>query len=427
MSPIGDLGVDEQFNQGTEVFAAAIAALTSTVDICRASDSIKCEMRYSDGVLDCTYAVEKSCARPTQWTLTAPKERTEAQNNLITVCLDRVWQQGYDCDYELTNTQGRVKLPVAGEVRYNRPLKRAANGKPEGTVALTLSLAQSGGGCPLAERTLDLSGSGVTTQVVSNSPSPGETLRWSLDPADFGPLCFQNQADVNLFAAVNVKLVDGIKLVPATALWSPLTAAAPLPPIEFAWSCLAAGTQVRLGDGSARAIETVAVHQPVLSRLAQPVMSAGNAGLNGLPEARLTAVDRSVGVERIPMVRIADELGHSLLLTGGHPVITVRGPVLARDLRPGDLVLTERGPSRLARVERETYAGNVYNLKLGTVEELAAHPGAQATFFANGILVGDGRLQDLWQDRADRRPTIARIPAAWRQDYRHRTGAATGR
>jgi hypothetical protein len=122
------------------------------------------------------------------------------------------------------------------------------------------------------------------------------------------------------------------------------------------------------------------------------------------------------------MVRIIDSAGHSLLMTEMHPAYVVdRGMVPAKLLQVGDRVKTDSGASVLISVTRESYAGKVYNLKVGNTEEARALGVDQTAMFANGFLVGDAQIQTKL-DFAERQNLGAaahrdRLPASWKTDY----------
>lgn len=150
-----------------------------------------------------------------------------------------------------------------------------------------------------------------------------------------------------------------------------------LVPMMFWWSCLAEGSLIRMADGNMLPVEKV--------REGDVVETA--SGLN------LTVVATAVGEEKT-MIRIVDGYIHSLLLSDAHPVKTLnRGIVKAFELKAGDIVDTENGPSPLTIVKKEVYNGKVYNLFLGTKEEAQIMPDNSNMFYAQGILVGDGNMQ----------------------------------
>jgi len=178
------------------------------------------------------------------------------------------------------------------------------------------------------------------------------------------------------------------------------------PDMTIVNSCLAEGTQVAVAGASAKKIEDLHLGDKV----SNPYTTS------------LTIIDTIAGTEATPMVRIADDKGHDLLLTEMHPLyVEGRGMVSAKLLKVGDPVRTDTGPSQLVRVTREAFAGKVYNLKLGNHDEALKLGADQTAMYANGFLVGDAQIQDRHQtmETEQRLPTKSdgKLSSRWRTDY----------
>ncbi len=162
--------------------------------------------------------------------------------------------------------------------------------------------------------------------------------------------------------------------------------------LQFYWGCVAGHSLVRLADGSERPLRAVRRGDRV----------AGAAG-------RVWVVARcTIGVEDEPLVELETERGARVSVTEGHPVLTPNGPRIARSLRSGDTVVTERGPQRVVRVIRSHSAEPVFNLAL--VSESGASP-LGAAFFAGGVLVGDERMQAAVEREANEAASRAALEA----------------
>jgi hypothetical protein len=178
-----------------------------------------------------------------------------------------------------------------------------------------------------------------------------------------------------------------------------------IPDIQFWWHCLGADTDVLLADGSSARIETIDGDSHVLSGIgdAAPVVTA----------TTLAHHDDNAGRE--PMLRLTTDGGASLLASSSHPVITPdRGPVAARDLRPGDALLTADGAQSLTDSRPEPYNGRlVYNL------QVPRDDGEIGTFVANGIVVGDADAMAAHDHRTRHDPdyNLPRIPEGQRADW----------
>ncbi|HYO68661.1 MAG TPA: Hint domain-containing homing endonuclease [Archangium sp.] len=236
-------------------------------------------------------------------------------------------------------------------------------------------------------QTLDGSG-----QVINANSSPFSKL------LNFGPICVGYEKTVKLVVQIGARANCGPNLNVARYTTSTIS------PIQFRNSCFGEGTQVTLADGSTQNIEKVKVGDQVV---------ANDKGLV------LTVTTLSRGVESSPMVRIKDDQGHEALVTQTHPVMTAnRGAVIAQELRVNDQLVTTKGTSTLTTVTREMYKGTVYNLALGTSEELQKAGLENGMLFAGGFQMGDYRMQNAMDaKRAKPAITQASIPQKWAVDY----------
>ncbi|HYO74739.1 MAG TPA: Hint domain-containing protein, partial [Archangium sp.] len=257
----------------------------------------------------------------------------------------------------------------------------------------------------------------ILTMVQADSPScgvsPGEMLgSSSLMPymttgaqtatarrlMDFGPICVDYEKSVKLTLKVGARATCGTT---ANLLRYKTVA---ISPIQYRNSCFAQGTRVVRASGEPDAIENFKVGDKLL---------ANDEGLV------LTVTGVSRGVERSAMVRLEDDQGHEALITQTHPVVTAnRGIVRAEDLKVNDRLVTREGTSVLTRLTRELYKGTVYNLAVGTPEELARLSPESRTLYAGGLLMGDYHMKaELDARRARPSAPQASIPASWMVDY----------
>jgi hypothetical protein len=111
-------------------------------------------------------------------------------------------------------------------------------------------------------------------------------------------------------------------------------------------------------------------------------------------------------------------------------VVTQDGVVAARDLKVGDVVITDTGLRELVLVGRQRYDDEIFNLKLdGSEAEVTA---GETTMYANGFLVGDARLQSHLTRQASARrtnrsaaETLEALPEAWQRDFLNHQGSQT--
>jgi len=336
-------------------------------------------------------------------------------NGVIKVCIVRT---DPDCDYLFQSQGGNfiVQFPIQATFTIPEPMQPLPNQQQLNQISITLAqpAPAQGGTC--------------TMQAGFNFWSPtspnyinvsGSSMNWLFNPGPFSnPLstpsspCFPSNSTViyNLQITVMGTNANGgtdyffgsIQTTSNTLPPPPGTAY--LPPMVVAYGCLAEGTQVTMADGTPRNIENVGAEERVLSSI------AGSA-------ENVTSFTH--GIELKPMVRLITENGHTLLLTETHPVMTSQGVKMANLLAEGDVVQTAEGPSRLRTVGREAFSGTVWNLTVDPVNSDAAK--TATTFYANGILVGDGHMQrDLELAERQRPVNVLKVlPAEWRQDYRN--------
>lgn len=171
--------------------------------------------------------------------------------------------------------------------------------------------------------------------------------------------------------------------------------------VRFINSCLPEGTKIRRADGSSATVESLKAGDKVIS---------DNKG------TVLTVTETQHGIEGEPLVELKDNKGHHLQLTSTHPVIKASGDVvLASAIKEDDRVMTDRGVASITAVARVPYSGQVYNLALGTSDEVAKVGKQHTTMYAGGFLVGDSVMQRTYSE--PQRREVARLSSAWQQDY----------
>jgi hypothetical protein len=178
------------------------------------------------------------------------------------------------------------------------------------------------------------------------------------------------------------------------------------PPVSIVWGCLPRGTSITLASGAKAPIEDITVGTEVLSD------EKGR---------KLTVVDIVEGVEERPFVRVIDDQGHSVTLTSTHAMPIGDGRIVqAQELLVGDRITTSSGPATVIAVERPQVEGAVYNLVLGTSEELLGSGPEATTMYADGVRVGDGRMQGYVVERAHAEAAAHKeaLPAEFHEDLR---------
>lgn len=121
-----------------------------------------------------------------------------------------------------------------------------------------------------------------------------------------------------------------------------------IPQIYMLWGCFAAGTLIKMADGTRKPVECISVGDEV-------------AGKDEMPHR----VTRLVKGEEKKLFVLETEDGKKLRLTKGHPVETWKdGPVHVQELKCGDILpLADGGCTEVRFIYPEDYNGVVYNLE----------------------------------------------------------------
>jgi hypothetical protein len=308
-----------------------------------------------------------------------------------------------DCDYVFAPTGSKflIQMPITGSVTFPLPLlvdpTTGAPINPHYDVAIWYP--DVGGGCSMPD-------SAFASQVTVT----GNVLSWYAAPAQFGLPC--SQIPYGQTQAVVYQLTMQMQSTSNTSMPATITTAQGptvantlrLLPMEFVYGCLAPGTEITMANGRKRRIETVKADEYLRGTKSQH---------------KVTGYTR--GPEKRGLYEVVTANNRRLRLTEMHPVPLTDGQVkLAKELHPDDVVTTEKGPSKIVQVTQVHYDGIVWNLNLGgpapskTAIDIEDH-----TFYANGILVGDGRAQTHFsrkrEEKADE--VLARLPPEWHTDF----------
>jgi hypothetical protein len=185
-----------------------------------------------------------------------------------------------------------------------------------------------------------------------------------------------------------------------------------IPDLQFWWHCVAADAKVTLADGSLAPLGEIDNTKRVRTAL------GGALGVEATTRGKHEPAPRHATIDQAFELKTAG--GLSLILTGGHPVATPDGFVIAKDLTPGGTVLTQAGVDSVASCETVFYDGVFCNLKLGDASDRANGLGdAVGVFYANGVAVGD--FDSMTRAQRQRLHSLdymlPRLPERYRKDY----------
>lgn len=278
-----------------------------------------------------------------------------------------------------------MRMPISGTVN----LRNAAAATPQITGFSSYVVPSTGGSCQQYNTT-----SGATGFTTLNN---GLTVRWNYGSsnwdvpnwAQYGQLtsgsnCWTNTGEPLYwnFSFTVVDLQGNQVPIVVNDFGQPSANTAVALPTSFAYGCLAKGTPVLMANGKTKVVQDI---QP-----GELIRSEGN-------------ITRAVGLtytgnEYLPLIQLTTDKGSTVTITEGHPVIGGDGKVLiAKKLKVGDGVMTQKGKAKLTRVERlppkEGEGVRVYNLDVEAVDQKAPLTATNRTFYAGGILVGDNFMQ----------------------------------
>lgn len=327
-------------------------------------------------------------------------------NPWIKVCLVR---NDADCDYSYP--AGPVRMPLSGSVTFPSPVATdPTTGVPSNAYYnVAIWYPDVGGGCQMPD-----------SAFASSVKVSGNVLSWNANPGQFGEVCslyvdsaYGQTVDVTYQLSMLVQSVTGSMMSATVTTDSTVPSGngvLQILPMEFLYGCLAQGTLITMdpkgkGGGKTKAIEKVKADEWVLG--------PGGKGV------KVTGYWK--GPEKHYLFRILTANGHSVDMTAMHAVPLAGGPTkLAKDLEPGDMLTTDKGPSKISGIARVPAKDKVWNLDLGAPQpSRQTIDMSQHSFYANGILVGDGRAQNHFsrKDREDPAHVLARIPKSWRTDF----------
>ncbi|HLL05948.1 MAG TPA: Hint domain-containing protein [Myxococcaceae bacterium] len=389
---LSDYGWGEVFGDGRKLKARATGPMPFVGDDVFIVDSVNL---ISKGGVDEVYMTSQSVKPPPGGIVFHPKDSNK--DGIVTICLDRNYG---DCDYPMVGFR-QVQIPLKGSITFPFRVTQILN-----TAQTHVKLVEESGG----PREMAF---GPFSNFLTINPNDPRQVLWDVPQSKgiFNGILFRPYEDVDFFLSIQVVMQRPSGPTTVTSKISSVRSATTpgmpsVPKHQIVYSCLAKGTQILMADGKTANIEKIAKGSKVVTD------SSGVA---------LSVADISVGIERIPMVRIQDDAGHELLMTRSHPVLTPdRGVVWAEELNVGSKVLTRSGTRTLVTVKRELYHDQVYNLKLDTSTLAQKSFPAGSSMYANGFLVGDLGLQKAheFKNREDRTADVLRrLPSRWHKDY----------
>jgi len=399
MNPIGPISVKKDSGGGKGLYVNATGSFTSPIPPGG-------RRLYAVATIQYTNAEGTHKLNVFSTTVNFPKEinNTDPRDiNLdgkIKVCLTR---SDNDCDYR-HDQHDIVRIPVKGNIVYFGNIDVDANNRPVNATNVLEVARTDEGGSPLTPPP------GFNFFTDPKTIVSGAVLSWDLGWVNFDKPNF-NSGD-NVYYIFSVVLQVGGQSVTAFITNAPSSVVPgqtemntlQIPPMVVVYGCLAAKTKILMADGSTKPISKV---------------NAGDRIISNMQGGVLTVVDTVEGTEAKPMIRITCQNGNSTLLTDGHPIVTMKGIKLARQLKVGDRLPTRDKSTNITELTWENYTGIVYNLNVGNKTDKVKLGADNTTFIADGIMVGDGHMQSYYGDlvKSLKKEVLKRIPEEWHIDY----------
>ncbi|WP_257165102.1 Hint domain-containing protein [Bradyrhizobium sp. SRS-191] len=316
-----------------------------------------------------------------------------SQNRKTVICINRGnpepgWPQ--PCDFgpfpQGTLNPPKVVVPLAGTILLPYPLA-LNNGKIDATLQVTAINSQDGTTCTGQDNDL---GAQVLAQTTPTSDKKGVTWSILADKAlIFGTTCYQPHSGLAFNMTWQIKAIrpngrpTTITALVSNTLERNSANTLIVRNVDLQWGCLPTGTLVTMANGTQKPIEQISPMELVLGPDGKPWQAVG----------KLTG-------DEAELIVVTAEDGTVARMTGEHPVIVGRDEqgrprwLLAWHLAAGTSLTTAKGVSKVAKVERQAYGGKVYNIALRP-QGASETPARGASFYADGLLVGDQTMQGL--------------------------------
>lgn len=358
----------EQYDEGKSLQTASLKG-TASISVSLLQDASMMAV-LADGSYLTYFTKDDKFSPICSGGLDDPRDRNG--DSKVQVCLGR---SATDCDYNYANQYaGHLYIPISGRYNYKVPANSSIQASSLVSFSAKIHNPSTGAICGYTYTTVP-----PTTKTSAN------TLSFNLQEIDFGQQCATPSTGMMLKVNVLGKGSDGTQC--RAPEWS-------VYPITFLQGCLKGDSLITLADGSHATIESLV---KAYGGDSLPMV----LGRNG-ESLRIQAT--SNGPEK-QLIRVTDEKARVLELSPTHPLMTPIGPVQAEHIKKGDVVLTESGPASLTSVEKVSFDGDTYNLRV-TRPDGSTPSLEESVFSANGILVGDltvqNRLEELTARNRDK-------------------------
>ena len=346
-------------------------------------------------------------------TVINPNHDKNPHRDYTKVCLGRNNIDTEDCDYLYNFGRDNGKFIVGLSVEGYAQLD---------TGFVFADPADISGSCILRRRSAVGDGASIAfppEKIPELCTATGTVISWNIGPDWFQGVPWDQNQTIDLEFVLNFQVQNlgmrhlSVTSVPPVVGFIGPSNIAPIDPMKFVWGCVAAGTPVEMADGSVLTADQVRRGASVAS-----------------PDGPMTVVNVWHGVEEKPMARLVTSDGHAALVTDEHPILTPEGLRLPKQMQVGQKLLCKDGETTLVTIEWAQYDGEIVNFDLAPSGEdfESLSDDLVTAFYADGLAVGDNRIQGLCADAEKVRAIvqIADLPEEYRLDVTNSRRAAQG-
>jgi hypothetical protein len=328
--------------------------------------------------------------------VTAPVRTTSKplDPKAINIGIGRPWtDQGGSSDFDYAWNEPATnnpigKVPFVGSVVFPLAIQALV---PNTTIMLDVYVAnQSAGGVAtlnatnLANVYSNFTIDNVNPNKLNWNLPPGVTTSNPGNPITFGNVTWPSNMEAAFYCGITVLLSDGnlaYAAVQSTTGGSDdaLDGILEIMPISFIWHCLGGNSLVLMEDGTLKLIANILAGDKVR------IDSQGGTAV-------VEWTNKGAHFGHVYSIKAGN--GKEIIASDDHVFITNAGPMMASELKVGDMLQTVEGIVPITAIQDiDNYADTLYNIATRKFQEPTMFDGKVVSFFANGFMVGDMNAQ----------------------------------
>lgn len=314
--------------------------------------------------------------------LVNPCDKSQQKNNPLIVLYGRDEYEGETADYKYPECGEKdnkvpIKFPLQGEIIFSDA--HYPVGYAKGTHTANIEFGFSDNGTVLYKQSIENCFSVDETDEHKLKFKFPEDWQAKLDISDFKVKTTLNlRASFYVRYAIGSKTSENLRDIPIEIsssdknyeeYFSTEGTHVYIPYVSVRWGCFAKDTWLRMGDGSRKQICDIKVGDSLYSP------SGGDVKVTGL-----------VSGEEERLAVLETEEGSRIRVSQTHPMITAQGPRQAADIRPGTMLVNEKGDMETVKYAFLCeYNDITYNVETG---------GKDTVLIGNGLRTGGYEMQN---------------------------------